>query len=103
MADKINGLGRPPVDISQSQARSVGKAADAGQGPGVGAPGAPDDAVSITGTATSLQRIEASLKALPEIDEKRVEEIRQQVDAGTYKVNAENLADKLIRWETNFA
>ncbi|NND36796.1 MAG: flagellar biosynthesis anti-sigma factor FlgM [Gammaproteobacteria bacterium] len=103
MADKINGLGRPPVDVSQSQARSVGKAKDAGQGPTVGGPGATGDAVSITGTASHLQRIEAGLKALPDIDEKRVEEIRQQVDAGTYQLNAENLADKLIRWETNFA
>ena len=103
MADKINGLGRPPVDISQSQSRSVGKAKDAGQDPAVGGPGAAGDAVSITGTAANLQRIETSLKALPEIDGKRVEEIRQQVEAGTYKVNAENLADKLIRWETNFA
>ena len=103
MADKINGLGRPPVDISQSQARSVGKAKDAGQGPSVSGPGATGDAVSITGAASHLQRIEASLKALPEIDETRVAETRQQVDAGTYQVNAENLADKLIRWETNFA
>jgi len=103
MADKINGLGRPPVDISQSRSRSVGKADEAGQGSAAGKPGVSGDAVSITGTASHLQRVEASLAALPEIDESRVEAIRQQVEAGTYKVNAENLADKLIRWEANFA
>lgn len=103
MADKINGLGRPPVDIPQSQSRSVGKADEGGRGPAAGKLSAVDDAVSITGTASHLQRVEASLAALPEIDESRVAEIRQQVESGTYKVNAENLADKLIRWEANFA
>ncbi|MGI9343806.1 MAG: flagellar biosynthesis anti-sigma factor FlgM [Gammaproteobacteria bacterium] len=99
MADKINGLGRPPVDISRSQPGAVGKADDANRAAAAKQPGAPDDGVSITSTATSLQRIEAELAALPEIDERRVEEIRQQVESGTYRINAERLADRLIRAE----
>jgi len=99
MADKINGLGRPPVDISRSQPGAVGKAGDANRATAAKQPGAPDDGVSITSTATNLQRIEAELAALPEIDERRVEEIRQQVESGTYRINAERLADRLIRTE----
>lgn len=99
MADKINGLGRPPVDISRSQSDPVGKAGKADRGSASARPGATDDAVSITSTAVNLQRIEASLAAVPEIDGRRVEEIRQQVEAGTYRINAERLADRLIRFE----
>ncbi|MFQ5635109.1 MAG: flagellar biosynthesis anti-sigma factor FlgM [Gammaproteobacteria bacterium] len=99
MANTINGLGRPPVDIGKSRAQSVDEAGETGQGTAAGRQAAAGDAVSITDAASHLQRVEASLAALPEINAARVEEIRQQVEAGTYRVNAENLADKLIQFE----
>lgn len=99
MADKINGLGRPPVDIAQSRTGPVGKAGESARQPDAVKAGVAADAVSITDTASHLQRIEASLAALPEINAARVEELRQQVEAGTYKVNAEKIADRLIQFE----
>lgn len=99
MADKINGLGRPPLDIAQSRNRAVGKADEVGQGAAAAKPGSGADAVSVSAAASRLQRIEAALAALPEIDGARVEALRQQVESGTYRVDAERLADRLIEFE----
>lgn len=99
MADKINGLGRPPVDVSQSRNRAVGEASEGSRGKATDRTGAGADAVSVSSTASHLQRVEASLAVTPEVDAARVEEIRQQIASGTYRINAENLADRLIRFE----
>lgn len=37
-----------------------------------------------------------SLKALPEAEDARVAELRQQVETGTYQVNSEQLARKML-------
>ncbi len=58
--------------------------------------------VSITDAALTLKRVEASLSALPEVDAGRVETVRQQVDAGAYSINPENVADKLSQFESDF-
>lgn len=43
----------------------------------------------------------ASHKAVSETDKKRLENIRQQVKAGTYRVPAEAIADALLSYKTN--
>ena len=102
MTDKINGFGRSPVDISRSQANAGGKADRAGEGQTAGATRTAGDAVSITGSAFTLKRVEASLSAMPEIDAQRVETVRQQIDTGAYTINPENVADKLSQFERDF-
>ena len=102
MADKINGFGHSPVDVSRSQAGAGGKADKAGEGQPTGGTRDAGDAVSITDAALTLKRVEASLSALPEVDAQRVATLRQQIDSGAYTINAENVADKLTRFERDF-
>ena len=103
MTDKINGSGRPPIDINQSKTHAAGKAGKAdgaGEGQSAGAKPGLSDAVTITDAAVTLKRVEASLAALPEIDAQRVTTVRQQIDSGAYHINPENVADKLTRFES---
>ena len=97
MTDKITSQGRNNLDITQTRARAV----DAPRKSESGAQGkradAPQDAVELTDTATNLKRIEAQLAGTPEVDQSRVDELRQQVDDGSYEVDHEQIAQKMLR------
>lgn len=99
MTDKISGFSRSPLDVSQSKAGTPVKTDRAGEGKSAPETPGAGDAVSITAAALTLKRAEASLSAMPEVDAGRVETVRQQVDAGTYHIDPENLADKLVQFE----
>lgn len=57
------------------------------------------DTVSLTDTSMKLRSLENRIESLPVVDSQRVEDIRNSVENGTYGVNAENIADKLIESE----
>jgi len=57
------------------------------------------DKVSLTGTAAWLQQIQASLDQIPVVDSVRVENIRNAVNNGTYEVNPDRVADKILKME----
>lgn len=52
--------------------------------------------VSLSGHALALQRIMQAVKDTPEVREDVVREIRNQLEAGTYQVNAERLAEHIL-------
>lgn len=58
------------------------------------------DTVQLTGTAALLQKLDAQIAAQPVVDVQRVEAIRQQIANGTYQIDPQRVADKLIRAET---
>lgn len=99
MTDKIGGYGKPNVDLSQSRARAVEKTERTGNAAAKDRSGAPKDAVRITDTAANLKRIEASLSQLPDVDRSRVDAVREKVDSGNYRVDADKVAKKLLRLE----
>jgi len=75
-----------------------GKPDEAGKQPGVA-----HDAVELTSTVTNLRRIEAKLSVMPEINQSRVDEIRQSLQSGTYQVNPEQLAQKMLQLDRELA
>lgn len=60
------------------------------------------DTVNLTNSAQLLERLEKSLESLPAVDSKRVAEIRSAIENGNYEVNAQAIADALIRFERSF-
>ncbi len=62
-----------------------------------GTPGA--DRVSLTGEARQLQALEARIASEPVVDRQRVEAVRTAVENGTFTVNPERIADKMISLE----
>ncbi|HEV7269084.1 flagellar biosynthesis anti-sigma factor FlgM [Pseudoxanthomonas sp.] len=57
------------------------------------------DSLRLTGEAASLQAMQRELSNAPAINEARVQAVREALQAGTYKVNAEAIADGMLGLE----
>lgn len=57
------------------------------------------DTVELTSSAKLLERLEKTLASLPAIDSARVAEIRNAIESGDYEINAEAIADAMIRFD----
>ncbi|MFT3758726.1 flagellar biosynthesis anti-sigma factor FlgM [Thauera sp.] len=54
------------------------------------------DSVQLSPLATLMKKAESAISESPEIDQKRVDEIRQAISEGRFKVDASRIADGLI-------
>lgn len=54
------------------------------------------DELNISNEAHEFQLAMKSVKEQPEIREKKVEELKRQIKAGTYKVDAKKIAEKMM-------
>ena len=55
--------------------------------------------VSFSSKAQSFQQIEAGLKELPDVDADKVSKIRAAIEDGSYVVNSERVAQKMLDLE----
>ncbi|PAV25151.1 FlgM family anti-sigma-28 factor [Tamilnaduibacter salinus] len=58
--------------------------------------GARADSVSLSDQSKALKSLESRLAEYPEVDDARVAEIRAALEDGSYKVDAEKLAQKML-------
>jgi negative regulator of flagellin synthesis FlgM len=77
--------------VSEGQARS-GKAGAAPAQPGSSG----EQRVDLSPLGSQLAGIEASLADVPVVDTQRVDEIKQAISDGRFKVNADVIADRLL-------
>lgn len=56
--------------------------------------------VSLSQQAQQLQGIEERLRELPEVDSERVNQIKQAIADGSYQVDSNRIADKLLSFES---
>ncbi|MDN6320105.1 MAG: flagellar biosynthesis anti-sigma factor FlgM [Marinobacter sp.] len=100
MSVDLNGIGRGQVN---TQSTTADKPANA-QGAKQAAPeqahakteGARGDNVNLSSQARNLKQLEQKLGDYPEMDDDRIEQIRSQLENGTYKIDAEKLAQKML-------
>ncbi len=57
------------------------------------------DSVSLTGEARQMQGLEARIASAPVVDTQRVQAVRSAVENGTFTINPERIADKMINLE----
>jgi negative regulator of flagellin synthesis FlgM len=98
VANKINGVEAKPARVAPAAAvgrRQDGTAASAGKTAG--------DDVQLTGAARSLAGIEQSLRAQPAVDELRVAAVKERLQNGSYEIDPQRVADKLLRLEGDLA
>ena len=55
------------------------------------------DTVHISETAKRIQETKKQLEALPDVREEKVAELKRQIENGTYRIDAEKLAAKMIK------
>ncbi|HEX5307054.1 MAG TPA: flagellar biosynthesis anti-sigma factor FlgM [Dyella sp.] len=95
-----NGLPKlPQANSNQGNAPSQASAAATGTEPG-GAVSA--DKVNLTDSARALQEAARAGDSSP-IDTAKVERVRQALAAGTYQVNPERIADRMLSLDSQIA
>ena len=58
------------------------------------------DTVSLSDNAVQLGKVDNTTVATPVVDAKRVEQVKQAISDGTFKVDVEKVADKLMKFES---
>ncbi len=61
--------------------------------------GARGENVSLSNQAKNLKQLEQKLGDYPEMDDDRIEQIRSALENGTYKIDAEKLAQKMLEMD----
>jgi negative regulator of flagellin synthesis FlgM len=98
VTNKINGLDNHMLRVGAGAAvaRSTADKAAASQEK---APGTTPAEVQITGAARTLVALEQKLRDAPAVDAARVAAIRQKLEDGSYQIDPQRIADKLIGLE----
>jgi negative regulator of flagellin synthesis FlgM len=99
VASKISGVEPKPVRVAA--ASPVRGTRDAAAAASDSAASSTD--VHLTGAAKGLAAIEQSLRAMPAVDELRVAAVRQRLQDGSYEVDPQRVADRLLRMEADLA
>lgn len=58
-----------------------------------------EDVVQLTDLGARLQELGKAVESVPEVDRARVEQLRQALSDGTYQIDPEAIADKLVAME----
>ncbi|MGE0437841.1 MAG: flagellar biosynthesis anti-sigma factor FlgM [Steroidobacteraceae bacterium] len=87
-----------PARASETAAISRARSSTAGDA-GSRAPADAASGVRITESARQLAALEAAVKRLPQVDEARVAKIRKAIEDGSYTIDAEATATKLLVFE----
>ena len=58
---------------------------------------APTESVNLSHTARDIQKIREIIEATPEIRTEKVGQLKREIEAGTYNVNADTVAEKMLR------
>jgi len=59
--------------------------------------------VTVTDSALKLLQIEKTLAEMPSFDAEKVESIKQALSDGSYTINTDSIAEKLISFEQDLA
>jgi negative regulator of flagellin synthesis FlgM len=65
-------------------------------------PASPTDTVNLTSDAKLLERLDKTLASLPAVDSARVAEIKTAIENGDYQIDADAIADAMIRLDRSF-
>jgi len=60
------------------------------------------DKVTLTDTAAKLKALEMDLANQPTVDNNKVKDMQSVIQSGTYKMDPERIADKMINFESAF-
>jgi negative regulator of flagellin synthesis FlgM len=102
MTEKINGQGHRPTDVgarrsegAKSATTSARSTAAAPQQPAARA----DDTVNLTQSGLLMVRLEDIVRNTPAVDVERVAAIKDAIASGSYQIDEQRIADKMLRME----
>ena len=96
MANKISGIDGRPVQVGGGA--PVSRVRDTTDGRKAETTGSSSN-VDVSDTARTLAVLEERIGEIPVVSEARVEAVRRALDEGRYHVDAQRVADKMLRFE----
>jgi len=101
---KIKGPSGHPISTGEStQSAATGKPQTAGASRAGKSDGGAGDTVSLTGSATRLQELEAQIASLPIADAQHVSDVQRSLATGTFAFEPEEAAENLLTQEREFS
>ncbi len=100
MANKISGLDSRPIGVSGGS--PAARVRDTSSGRTQPESAATAD-VRITDAARRLATLEGIIDAIPEVNAARVADVSRAIDQGTFQVQADRIAQKLLRQDFELA
>jgi len=97
--NNIKTAGQPGLSSTRNAVNSR-ENRDGAKADGVQAAAPQTDKVSLTDTATQLQSLQQTLADAPVVNNERVEALRAAVADGSYQVDAAELAQNMINFES---
>jgi len=102
MSIEIKGLGSSSTGRTETgPAAAVTKAATDAPVSATAASSPVGDTVQLTDAARELSRLEAQVRAAPEVDSRRVEQLRAAIQDGSYKIDTDAVATGLLKFEAH--
>lgn len=99
MSDPIQGVGiTGPIGVGNTGQSGGAQGAGRSQ-PAAGSPQL--DLADVGGTEALLTQIAQAASDVPAIDQGKVDALRQQIQAGTYQVNPQQIAQKMLGLDAN--
>ncbi|SDX42480.1 flagellar biosynthesis anti-sigma factor FlgM [Marinobacter mobilis] len=101
MSVDFNGIGPGQVNHQKNTATKSDATAKAPQSPveQAQAQAARGESVKLSSQAKDLKQLEQRLNSYPETDDDRIEQIKAALADGSYKVDAEKLAQKMLEMD----
>jgi len=101
VTDKISGIStaEPVAPAKGSGSNGVVTDKSQGEGSASAATAQTGDHVTLTDSARSLQKIEEAVAKAPVVNAEKVAAVKQAIGAGTYKIDAGRVADKMLKYE----
>ncbi len=99
MSIDINGISTPKVQAPKDDSQ-LKPAVEQQQANKESGKSSTSDTVSLSDNAVQLGKVDNSSVAAPVVDTKRVEQVKQAISDGSFKVDAAKIADKLMQFET---
>lgn len=96
--NKISGLEPRPARVTAGS--GVRALPGSTTGPGQ-EPAAADASVKLTHASRNLTALAGSLRAMPAVDELRVAAVKQRLQDGTYEIDPQRVADRLLRLDSD--
>jgi negative regulator of flagellin synthesis FlgM len=102
MTEKINGQGVRPSETANAR-RSEATRAARDERSGAAAADKPaaasGDTVNITRSGLLMSKLEEVVQRTPVVDTERVAAIKEAIAAGTYEVDDQQIADKILKFD----
>ncbi len=104
MTDKINNQGLRPTDTAGTRRSETSKAArhDSAKEAVHGTTGTSSgDTVNVSRSGLLMSRLQEVVHGTPVVDAPRVAALKNAVSSGSYEIDDQKTADKMLRYERN--